>query len=37
LPNERRDREWTDTVIANLMHAPGSSNVAIRSWPALAS
>lgn len=28
------NREWTDEVIARLTHAPGSANVATRTWPA---
>lgn len=27
------NREWTDKVIAALVHAPGSANVAERIWP----
>jgi hypothetical protein len=27
------NREWTDKVIAALMHAPGSANVGVRLWP----
>ena len=27
------NREWTDKVVASLMHAPGSANVAERIWP----
>jgi hypothetical protein len=27
------NREWTDQVIAKLMHAPGSANVGLRTWP----
>ena len=27
------NRAWTDKVIASLMHAPGSANVAQRIWP----
>jgi len=27
------NREWTDKVIAALMHAPGSANVGQRLWP----
>jgi hypothetical protein len=26
-------REWTDRIIAALMHAPGSANVGLRLWP----
>lgn len=29
-------REWTDKVVASLMHAPGSANVALRLWPVVA-
>ena len=29
------NREWTDKVVASLMHAPGSANVALRVWPAV--
>ena len=31
------NREWTDKVVASLTHAPGSANVALRLWPAVAS
>jgi len=27
------NREWTDKVIAALVHAPGSANVGLRLWP----
>jgi hypothetical protein len=30
------NREWTDKVIAALVHAPGSANVARRLWPPVA-
>ena len=31
------NREWTDKIIAKLMHAPGSANVGRRIWPPVTS